>query len=133
VRKRHPEEQLHQAWCLTMVTNAVIYWNTVYMQATVDEWRAKGFELHEEDLAHIYPVRFAHINTHGKLHFPSLDDTLPRRYHPLRNPDAAKVPQIIDTPKQKAWVSFQSGPHSSTHTQNMRPNQQGGAYCHCSD
>ncbi|MFE7425167.1 Tn3 family transposase [Streptomyces sp. NPDC057545] len=31
VTRRRPEQQNEQAWCLTVVTNAVICWHTTYM------------------------------------------------------------------------------------------------------
>jgi TnpA family transposase len=36
IRKRHLEEQLNQAACLNLVTNAVIVWNTVYMWEVIE-------------------------------------------------------------------------------------------------
>jgi hypothetical protein len=97
VRKREPEKQLHQALCLTLVTNAVIYWNTLYLDEAVQARRARGDLVRAEDLAHIYPIHYAHINTHGKLHFPVREDSAPRqrKRRPLRDPDAARIPQPI--------------------------------------
>jgi TnpA family transposase len=37
------EAQTNQAICLNVVTNAVIIWNTVYMQAALDQPDSIGF------------------------------------------------------------------------------------------
>jgi TnpA family transposase len=70
IRRRQYEAQTNQAMCLNVVTNAVIIWNTVYMQAALDQLRAEGYPVHEEDLAHLWPARFEHINPFGKYYFP---------------------------------------------------------------
>jgi TnpA family transposase len=70
MRRQQYEAQTHQALCLNVVTNAVIIWNTVYMQAALDQLRGEGYPVHEEDLAHLSPARFEHINPYGKYVFP---------------------------------------------------------------
>ena len=70
IRRKQYEAQTNQAMCLNVVTNAVIIWNTVYMQAALDQLRAEGYPVHEEDLAHLSPARFEHINPFGKYYFP---------------------------------------------------------------
>ncbi|MFI6761320.1 Tn3 family transposase [Micromonospora sp. NPDC050417] len=40
VRRRHPEQQTEQAWCLTVLTNAVITWTTEYYAISVGRLRA---------------------------------------------------------------------------------------------
>lgn len=66
IRRRQYEAQTNQALCLNVVTNAVVIWNTVYMQAVLDQLRAEGYSVQEADLAHLSPARFAHINPYGK-------------------------------------------------------------------
>ena len=41
IRRRYYEEQLNQASCLNLVTNAVVLWNTVYMSAVLDQLKGK--------------------------------------------------------------------------------------------
>ena len=45
IRRRHYEEQLNQASCLNLVTNAVVLWNTVYMSAVLDQLKAQGYRV----------------------------------------------------------------------------------------
>jgi len=42
IRRRALEDQANQALCLTVVTNAVILWNTVYMARVLEQLRAEG-------------------------------------------------------------------------------------------
>jgi len=69
IRKKYPEEHLNQANCLNLITNAITVWNTVYMQAAIDHLKAQGEEIAEEDLIHLSPARFEHINMYGKFSF----------------------------------------------------------------
>ncbi len=52
------------------MTNAVIVWNTVYMGAVIDRSRAKGQRIDPEDLAHLSPARYEHINPDGRHQLP---------------------------------------------------------------
>lgn len=61
--------QAHQAGCLNLLTNVVIVWNTVYMHAALEAMRHEGYPVQEADLAHVWPIRFAHIHRYGKYEF----------------------------------------------------------------
>src|SRR5262245_19346282 len=69
VSQPHEEGQGNQAACLILLTNAVIVWNTVYMQAALDALRREGYPMQEEDLVHLWPTRFAHVYRYGKYEF----------------------------------------------------------------
>jgi len=69
IRKKYPEEHLNQANCLNLIVNAVIVWNTVYMQSALQYLQTTGQQITEEELGHLSPVRFEHINVHGKYSF----------------------------------------------------------------
>ena len=69
VSQKYEEGQTEQAGCLNLLTNAVIVWNTVYMQAALDALQKEGYPVQEEDLAHLWPIRFAHIYRYGKYEF----------------------------------------------------------------
>jgi TnpA family transposase len=53
VRARHLEAQTEQAWCLTLVTNAVVAWTTEYYGLAVEAMRNAGRRIDDEVLAHI--------------------------------------------------------------------------------
>jgi TnpA family transposase len=69
VSQQYEEGQSNQAGCLNLLTNAVIVWNTVYMQAALNALRAEGYPVREEDLGHLWPTRFAHVHRYGKYAF----------------------------------------------------------------
>src|SRR5712691_5529268 len=48
IRRHQPEDQANQASCLTLVTNAVVTWNTIYIGAVVEELRTKGHVITDE-------------------------------------------------------------------------------------
>jgi phosphoglycolate phosphatase-like HAD superfamily hydrolase len=84
IRRKQEEAQTNQAMCLNLVTNAVVVWNTMYIQAVLDQLQTEGYPVVEEDLAHLSPARFEHVNPYGKYVFP-LDQALQRhRLRPLR-------------------------------------------------
>jgi len=85
---RHPRGEVlaHQASCLNLVTNAVIIWNTVYMAAVVEQLKQEGYPVHDSDLAHVWPTRYAHVNVYGKYHF-NIEEARGRHgLRPLRQP-----------------------------------------------
>jgi TnpA family transposase len=91
LRKGEEEEHTTQAQVLTLVTNAVVVWKTVYMTAALDELRAEGYEVLEEDVKHLSPARHEHINPHGKYRF-DLERELGRQgLRPLRNPSSVSM------------------------------------------
>ncbi len=51
IRKRYTDGQEDQLGTLGLVTNAVVLWNTIYMQAALDHLRAQGETLNDEDIA----------------------------------------------------------------------------------
>jgi TnpA family transposase len=65
VRARHLEAQTEQAWCLTLVTNAVVAWTTEYYGLAVDAIRAAGRRVDDEVLAHISPAHSENITGKG--------------------------------------------------------------------
>ena len=53
LRRKQEEELMNQASCLNLVTNAVVTWNTVYMATVIDQLRAEGRTVKEEDIARL--------------------------------------------------------------------------------
>ena len=54
---------------LTLLTNIVMAWNTIYIQEILKELKEEGYEVKEEDFDHISPAPFEHINRLGKYNF----------------------------------------------------------------
>lgn len=69
IRGQSDEQLRNQVGCLNLVTNAIIVWNTVYIEKVVQQLQQEGRVLNEEDLMHIWPTRYAHVNVYGRYHF----------------------------------------------------------------
>lgn len=69
IRKAYREGQEDQLSALGLVTNAVVLWNTIYMQAALDHLRAEGVEVRPEDAARLSPLQHKHINVLGRYSF----------------------------------------------------------------
>lgn len=87
VRVRHLEAQTEQAWCLTLVTNAVVAWTTEYYGLAVESMRSSGRRVDDEVLAHISPAHSENINFFGAIDVDiegELAQLGPTGYRPLR-------------------------------------------------
>jgi TnpA family transposase len=87
VRARHLDAQTEQAWCLTLVTNAVVAWTTEYYGLAVDSMRAAGRRIDDEVLAHISPANSENISLFGAIEVDiegELPQLGPAGYRPLR-------------------------------------------------
>lgn len=60
------EEQLN---ALSLVTNAIIYWNTLYLEKVIDQMRTEGFDCSEAMVGKLSPLMSFHINFIGKYTF----------------------------------------------------------------
>jgi TnpA family transposase len=69
IRKRYKEGQENQLGALGLVTNAVILWNSIYMQKSIEHLETKGVALNDEDLERLSPLIFKHINMLGHYSF----------------------------------------------------------------
>ena len=59
------EEIMNKATCLSLLSNAVVVWNTVQMTRIIAQLRASGETLTEEDLARVSPLASAHVIPNG--------------------------------------------------------------------
>lgn len=90
IRGRHLEHQTEQAWCLTLVTNAVVAWTTEYYGLAVDCLRTAGRRIDDEIIAHISPAHSENINFFGSIDVDiegELAQLDPTGYRPLRTRD----------------------------------------------
>ena len=66
------EEIMNKASCLSLLSNAVLVWNTHHMQKIVDDLRAEGYDIQSEHLQKISPLMFKHIQIYGTYHFEDI-------------------------------------------------------------
>lgn len=69
IRKRYREGQEDQLGALGLVTNAVVLWNTIYMEAVIEHLKNGSFEINNEDLVRLSPLISSHINMLGHYSF----------------------------------------------------------------
>lgn len=86
LRQRYREGQEDQLGALGLVVNAVILWNTIYMDAAFAELRAEGFVIRDEDIARLSPLSHGHLNVLGRYAFTLPELVARGQLRPLRRP-----------------------------------------------
>jgi TnpA family transposase len=86
LRQRYREGQEDQLGALGLVVNIIILWNTLYIDAALQQLRAEGFLVKPEDVARLSPLVFDHINLLGRYAFAVPEAVQRGELRPLRNP-----------------------------------------------
>jgi hypothetical protein len=63
------EEIMNKASCLSLLSNAVLVWNTMAIMKIITELRAAGETILDEDLTRISPLMHQHVIPNGTYHF----------------------------------------------------------------
>lgn len=82
IRKRYTEGQEDQLGALGLVTNAVVLWNTIYMQAALEQIEGSN-KIKDEDKAHLSPLVYGHLNVLGHYSFTLTDQIRNGQLRPL--------------------------------------------------
>jgi TnpA family transposase len=85
LRQRYREGQEDQLGALGLVPNAVVLWNTRYMDLVLSELRRLGVHVQEEDVARLSPLVFRHINFLGRYAFQAGGTATSRGDHLLEH------------------------------------------------
>jgi len=85
IRKRYREGQEDQLGALGLVTDAVVLWNTIYMQSALDHLQG-SIEINEEDEARLSPLGYGHINVLGHYSFTLAKQVTKGHLRPLNQP-----------------------------------------------
>jgi hypothetical protein len=75
-----------QIGALGFVLNALVLFNTRYMDAAITQLWADGFDVRDEDVARLSPFVRHHVNMLGRYSFQLPE--LPGGLRPLQDPDA---------------------------------------------
>jgi TnpA family transposase len=90
--QRYREGMEDQLGALGIVLNCVVLWNTAYIDAALNQLRAQGYPVRDEDVARLSPFMRKHINVHGKYSFSPVTPAGPAKgikpARQLRDPDA---------------------------------------------
>jgi len=84
IRKRYREGQEDQLGALGLVTNAVVLWNSLYMQEALSHIRTTTGETQDDEhIARLSPLMHGHINMLGHYTFTLPEDILKGELRPL--------------------------------------------------
>ena len=82
IRDRTFENQSFRASGLSLITAAIVHWNTVYLARAVEHLRAQNISVPEDLLAHVAPLGWEHIALTGDYIWASLPPIA--KFRPLR-------------------------------------------------
>jgi TnpA family transposase len=83
IRGRTYENQSFRASGLSLITAAIVYWNTVYLDRAVQQLRAQGSTVDDDLLAHVAPLGWKHIDLIGDYVWTAAIPDAP--FRPLRD------------------------------------------------
>ena len=86
LRQHYREGQEDQLGALGLVLNMIVLWNTIYMEAALDQLRADGYTVKDEDVARLSPLLHEHINMLGRYSFSVPEAVANGELRPLRDP-----------------------------------------------
>jgi len=87
LHQRYREGQEDQLGALGLVLNVLVHWNTIYIDAALDQLKNDNFPVHEEDEIRLSPFAKAHFNMLGRYSFSMPDEVKVGKLRPLRDPD----------------------------------------------
>jgi TnpA family transposase len=82
IRDRTFENQSFRASGLSLITAAIVHWNTVYLDRAVRQLRARGVAVPDDLLAHVAPLGWEHIGLTGDYVWIEANPAVP--FRPLR-------------------------------------------------
>jgi TnpA family transposase len=97
LRQRYREGQEDQLGALGLTVNAVILWNTIYMDRALQHIRATGQAVNPEDEARLSPLKHEHVNVLGRHQFRLPEAVKQGSFRPLRNIADIKVSLLPET------------------------------------
>lgn len=68
-RSGDADEIMNKASCLSLLSNAVLVWNTLRIAENVNQLRATGHVIADQDLARVSPLMHAHVIPNGTYRF----------------------------------------------------------------
>jgi hypothetical protein len=69
LRQRYRKGQEDQLGALGLVLNIIVLWNTLSMEAVLEQLQREGFPVAPADVARLSPLIFEHINMLGRYAF----------------------------------------------------------------
>ncbi|MDB0543293.1 transposase, partial [Ralstonia solanacearum] len=88
LRQAYREGQEDQLGALGLVLNMIVLWNTIYVDAALNQLRAEGYPVNPEDVVRLSPLLHPHINVLGRYSFSVPDTVAKGGLRSLRDPDS---------------------------------------------
>jgi hypothetical protein len=85
LRQHYREGQEDQLGALGLVVNVIVLWNTIYMDAVIEQLRSEEYPLKPEDVGRLARLMFEHINFLGRYAFALPDPIAQDQLWPLRS------------------------------------------------
>jgi TnpA family transposase len=86
LRQRYREGQEDQLGALGLVLNIIVLWNTIYMEAALNQLRKEGYPVKDEDVARLSPLIHDHTHMLGRYSFSMPEAVARGELRPLRDP-----------------------------------------------
>ena len=87
LRQHYREGQEDQLGALGLVLNMIVLWNTIYIEAALNQLRNEGYQVRDEDVLRLSPLQHEHINMLGRYTFSMPDAVANGGLRPLRIPE----------------------------------------------
>jgi len=88
LRQQDREGQEDQLGALGLVLNIIVLWNTIYIDAALNQLRGECFTVLDEDVARLSPLIYEHINMLGRYSFAIPDAVMKGELRKLRDPSS---------------------------------------------
>ena len=85
LRQHYREGQEDQLGSLGLVLNMIVLWNTIYMEAALNQLRMEGYPVNDEDVSRLSPLLYEHINMLGRYSFSVPESVAKGELRPLRD------------------------------------------------
>lgn len=59
------EEIMNKASCLSLVSNAILFWNTIKIDGILEKLKSQGEKIENETLSHVSLLPFKHVLPNG--------------------------------------------------------------------
>jgi TnpA family transposase len=87
LRQNYREGQEDQLGALGLVLNMIVLWNTIYIEAALNQLRKEGCHVNDEDACRLSPLQHENINMLGRYSFSMPDAVAKGELRPLHNPE----------------------------------------------
>ncbi|WP_035560189.1 Tn3 family transposase [Hymenobacter sp. IS2118] len=84
LRQRYREGMEDQLGALGLVVNALVLWNTRYLQQALEQWQETEGNLNPDDVARLSPLLHEHVNMLGRYDFTLPEAVAAGQLRPLR-------------------------------------------------